>query len=121
MEAFRAAGDIARTIGDPQLLAQAAIGYEESSWRPGLHDLAVGPFEEALAAIVRDNAIALGRRIGDRLGVANVLVRSYWARGAALDEEILEMLTEAEAMGGVRHRDPGRGDGMERAGIRGAC
>jgi DNA-binding CsgD family transcriptional regulator/tetratricopeptide (TPR) repeat protein len=51
------------------------------------------------AAIVRANAIALGRQIDDRLGVANVLVRSYWARGTTLDEEILEMLTEAKAMG----------------------
>ncbi|MBV8999667.1 MAG: AAA family ATPase [Solirubrobacterales bacterium] len=129
MEAFSAAGDIGRTIGDPQLLAQAAIGYEDASWRPGLHDLAVGPFEEALAAlgddqpqlrlallsglgraldlqgqheraaIVRHNAIALGRELDDQLGVANVLVRSYWARGATLDEEILEMLTAAKAMG----------------------
>ncbi|MBV9416391.1 MAG: hypothetical protein JO363_15520, partial [Solirubrobacterales bacterium] len=129
MEAFRAAGDIARTIGDPQLLAQAAIGYEEASWRPGLHDLAVGPFEEALAtlgddqpqlrlallsglgraldlqgqheraAVVRNSAVALGRELDDRLGVATVLLRSYWARGATPDEEILEMLTEAKTMG----------------------
>jgi len=29
------AGDIAREIRDPQLLARAAIGYEEACWRPG--------------------------------------------------------------------------------------
>ncbi len=46
-------------------------------------------------ALVRDNAIALAREIGDRRGLAKVLVGSYWARGATPLEEILAMLTEA--------------------------
>ncbi|MFL5897432.1 MAG: helix-turn-helix transcriptional regulator [Solirubrobacterales bacterium] len=46
-------------------------------------------------ALVRDNAIALAREIGDRRGLAKVLVGSYWARGATPMEEILAMLTEA--------------------------
>jgi DNA-binding CsgD family transcriptional regulator/tetratricopeptide (TPR) repeat protein len=130
MEAFRAAADIARTIGDPELLAQAAIGYEDASWRPAIFDReAVEPLEEAIAAlgdshpqlrlallsglaraldlvgehtrgaIVRGNAIRLARRIEDPLGLATVLVRSYWARGTTPDEEILEMLTEAKEIG----------------------
>ncbi len=46
-------------------------------------------------ALVRDNAVALAREIGDRRGLAKVLVGSYWARGATPMEEILMMLTEA--------------------------
>lgn len=46
-------------------------------------------------ALVRDNAVALAREIGDRRGLAKVLAGSYWARGATPLEEILAMLTEA--------------------------
>jgi DNA-binding CsgD family transcriptional regulator len=46
-------------------------------------------------ALVRENAVALAREIGDRRGLAKVLVGSYWARGATPLEEILAMLTEA--------------------------
>ncbi len=46
-------------------------------------------------ALVRDNAIALAREIGDRRGLARVLGGSYWSRGATPLEEILAMLTEA--------------------------
>ena len=50
-------------------------------------------------AIVRANAVELARRLGDRPGLATVLVRSYWSRGTTPIEEILEMLTEARAIG----------------------
>jgi DNA-binding CsgD family transcriptional regulator len=46
-------------------------------------------------AVVRDNAIALAREIGDRRGLARVLGGSYWSRGATPLQEILAMLTEA--------------------------
>jgi len=129
VEAVRSAAEIARTLRDPGLLAHAAIGFEDASWRPGLDLGAATLLEEAIAAlgeeqpdlrvgllsglarvldhqgqhergaIVRTNAIALARRLGDRLGLATVLVRSYWSRGATASEEILEMLTEAKAIG----------------------
>jgi DNA-binding CsgD family transcriptional regulator len=130
MEAFRAATEIARTIGDAELLAQAAIGYEDASWRPAIFDReAVEPLEEAITAlgdqhpqldlallsgltraldlvgqhergaIVRESAIKLARRIDDPLGLATVLVRSYWSRGTSPNEDILGMLTEAKEIG----------------------
>jgi DNA-binding CsgD family transcriptional regulator/tetratricopeptide (TPR) repeat protein len=34
-DAFRAAATIARELGDAELLAKAAIGFEDASWRPG--------------------------------------------------------------------------------------
>ena len=46
-------------------------------------------------ALVRDNAVALAREVGDRRGLAKVLAGAYWARGATPLEEILAMLTEA--------------------------
>jgi DNA-binding CsgD family transcriptional regulator len=126
LEAFSAAAAIARELGRAELLARAAIGYEEACWRPAIASRdAVELLEEALAAageeseelrigllaglaraldlqgerergaIVRGNAIALARRSEDRPGLAQLLVRSYWARGATPLEEILTMLTEA--------------------------
>jgi DNA-binding CsgD family transcriptional regulator len=129
MEAFNAAGEIARTIDDAELLARAAVGYEDASWRPAIFGPRVDRLEEAITAlgdrhpklrlallsslarsldhdgnhargaIVRGNAIELARRINDQRGLAAVLTHSYWARGPTPAEEILEMLTEAKEIG----------------------
>jgi DNA-binding CsgD family transcriptional regulator/tetratricopeptide (TPR) repeat protein len=130
LEAFRTAADIARGLGDPGLLARAAIGYENACWRPGIADQGAAELLEEAAAdlgredgelrvgllaglaraldfqgdhqrglVVRDNAIALARRLGDRAGLARVLVGSYWSLGATPLEEILGMLTEARDIG----------------------
>jgi DNA-binding CsgD family transcriptional regulator/tetratricopeptide (TPR) repeat protein len=50
-------------------------------------------------AIVRTNAIAMARHLQDRVGLATVLMRSYWSLGASSLEEILEMLSEARELG----------------------
>jgi DNA-binding CsgD family transcriptional regulator/tetratricopeptide (TPR) repeat protein len=49
----------------------------------------------AASAVVRESATAMARRLGDRLGLATVLVRSYWSRGEGSIEHTLEMLSEA--------------------------
>ena len=41
----------------------------------------------------------MARRLDDRAGLATVLMRSYWSHGTTSVEEILAMLTEAEALG----------------------
>ena len=52
MEAFRAAAQIARDLGDATLLARAAVGFEEACWRPGITDEgAVELLEEASGAL----------------------------------------------------------------------
>jgi DNA-binding CsgD family transcriptional regulator len=134
IDAFRAAVQIARERGDAQLLATAAVGFEEACWRPGITDQgAVELLEEAspalgdgdselrvmlLAGLARAHAflgnyeasgvaeagaIAMARRLGDRLGLATVLMRSFWSRGEGNLEHTLEMLDEArdlsEALG----------------------
>ncbi|HWH21093.1 MAG TPA: AAA family ATPase [Solirubrobacterales bacterium] len=125
LDAFSAAAEIGRELGDPHLLAEAAIGYEESCWRPGLVDpRAVALLEEGLAEVDDDDrgeriALLAGlarafdfrgaperaavvresavtlARDHDRGGLARVLVRSYWSRGSAPLPETMEMLTEA--------------------------
>jgi len=130
LEAFRAAAEIARELADAQVLARAAVGFEDACWRPGMADQgAVELLEEAAAAlgegnselrvgllaglaraldfqgdhkrgaIVRTSAIAMARHLQDRVGLATVLMRSYWSLGASSLEEILEMLTEARELG----------------------
>jgi DNA-binding CsgD family transcriptional regulator/tetratricopeptide (TPR) repeat protein len=124
LAAFVSAAEIARELDSAELLARAAIGYEDATWRPGLGIDSVELLEEAIAAlgeenedlrvgllaglaraldlqgerqrgaIVRGNAVALARQHGDRSGLAKVLVRSYWSRGSSPLEEILAMLAE---------------------------
>ena len=43
----------------------------------------------------------MARRLGDRTGLATVLMRSYWSRGTSALDEILEMLTEARDLAAV--------------------
>ncbi|MGZ4165488.1 MAG: ATP-binding protein [Solirubrobacteraceae bacterium] len=129
IEAFRAAAQIGRDLGDPTLLARAAVGLEEACWRPGITDEgAVELLEEASAAlggedselrvmvlaglgrayafvgdyaasdVVRHDAIAMARRLDDRLGLATVLIRSYWSLGPGSLKDTLEMLSEAREL-----------------------
>ena len=43
---------------------------------------------------MRDEAIAMARRVGDRQGLALMLSRSYWLRGPTPFRDILDMLAE---------------------------
>ena len=132
LAAFRSAAEIARELASADLLARAAIGYEETCWRPGIVDEgAVELLEEAADALsdesselrvallsglaraldfrgdhdrgaqARTSAIAMARRLGDRTGLATVLMRSYWSRGTSALDEILEMVTEAKDLAAV--------------------
>ena len=129
MAAFRAAAEIAREIHDAELLAAAAVGFEEACWRPGITDEgAVELLEEASEALDDDDselrvkllagrsralafighyeessvaerdAIAMARRLDDRLGLATVLMRSYWSRAQRSLDRTLAMLTEAREL-----------------------
>jgi DNA-binding CsgD family transcriptional regulator/tetratricopeptide (TPR) repeat protein len=52
LAAFRSAAEIARDLASADLLARAAIGYEEACWRPGIVDAgAVELLEEAADAL----------------------------------------------------------------------
>src|SRR3954451_20291749 len=72
LQAFRESAGIARELGNGELLARAAIGYEEACWRPGIADQgAVELLEEATAALGDDN---LELRAGLLGGLARGLV-----------------------------------------------
>jgi DNA-binding CsgD family transcriptional regulator/tetratricopeptide (TPR) repeat protein len=62
LQAFRQAAEIARGLGDGELLAQAAIGFEGTCWRPGLTDEGARELlEEASSALGReDSALRVG-------------------------------------------------------------
>jgi DNA-binding CsgD family transcriptional regulator/tetratricopeptide (TPR) repeat protein len=72
LEALGAAAALARELEDAELLAAAAIGYEDACWRPGIVDAgAVELLEEAAAAI------------GDQRSELNVALLSGLARALA--------------------------------------
>ena len=132
LAAFRAAADVARELGDGELFARAAIGFEDACWRPGISDAgALELLEEASSelapvdsplrvrllaglaraldfqgdhargAVVRESAVAMGRRLDDRHGArddAHALV--LVARRRRTLDEILAMLTEARDLAG---------------------
>lgn len=75
--------------GDSELRVGLLSGLARALYFQGRHER---------GGIVRDSAIAMARRIDDRRGLATVLTRSYWARGTASLEEILEILTEASEL-----------------------
>jgi DNA-binding CsgD family transcriptional regulator len=90
LESYAAAADVARSAGDARLLADAAIGYENVCWRPGISD------ERALA-LIDAAAAALGGAERPRT------VRLHAARSRALayrgqHEEAASSWREAVAM-----------------------
>jgi DNA-binding CsgD family transcriptional regulator len=144
LEALRQVSEIARGLRDGELLARAAIGYEETCWRPALIDQGARELlEEALAALApedselrvgllgglaralelqglaagadeaRQEAIEMARRIGDRPGLAKVLMASYWGRNTRSLEEILERLAEARDLAVELGDKDGEAESME--------
>jgi DNA-binding CsgD family transcriptional regulator/tetratricopeptide (TPR) repeat protein len=87
--------------GAIELLEEAldALGPEDSTLRvlllSGLCRALSQIGDQVDSAALRDDAIAMARRIDFRTGLATTLMRSYWARGTAGHDEVLEMLTEA--------------------------
>ena len=90
LEAFRAAADISRELQNGDLLARAAIGYEEACWRPGIVDpRAVELLEEAVAAL-GDESSEL--RVGLLGGLARALdFRGDHDRGAIVRTSAIAM------------------------------
>jgi len=88
--AFTAAAGIARELADAGLLARAAIGYEEASWRPGLADQdAVALLEEAAATLGNEDC---GLRVGLLSGLARALeLQGLRERGAVVRNSAIDM------------------------------
>jgi DNA-binding CsgD family transcriptional regulator/tetratricopeptide (TPR) repeat protein len=93
-----------------ELLEEAsdALGGDESSLRVGLLSALARVLayrgDPGRAAIIQANAMEMARRLGDQRGLATLLARAYSARGTAARgsgtlEDVLDMLTEAWALG----------------------
>ncbi len=68
---FQRVAELARSLGDAELLARAAIDYEETCWRPAIHDAgAVELLEEAAAAFGPEDSELRARLLG---GLARAL------------------------------------------------
>jgi len=90
LEAFKETAGIARELRNGELLARAAIGYEEACWRPGIADQgAVELLEEATTALGDDN---LELRAGLLSGLARGLVfQGEHERGAIVRTNAVAM------------------------------
>ncbi len=90
LAAFAQAAAIASEVGDAELLAQAAIGYENACWRPVITDpLAVDLLERAAEAL-GDEPSEL--RVGVLGGLARALeIRGSHARGAGVRADAVAM------------------------------
>src|SRR3954454_10726869 len=87
--------------GAVELLEEAstALGDEDSELRvmllAGLGRAHSFVGDHAASKVVREQATAMARLLDDRLGLATVLMRSYWSRSTDRLEESIAMLDEA--------------------------
>ena len=90
LEAFTATAALARQLGDEELLARAAIGFEEACWRPAIHDgRAVDLLDEAAAAVGTADSGLRARLLG---GLARALeLRGDPIRAAGARDESVAM------------------------------
>jgi DNA-binding CsgD family transcriptional regulator/tetratricopeptide (TPR) repeat protein len=100
LEAFRSAAEIARELGDAELLARAAIGHEDACWRPGMVDQGAAELlDEAASAIgVEDSEL----RVGLLSGLARALeLRGEQERGAIVRTSAVDLARRLEDRGGL--------------------
>ena len=90
LDAFSSAAGVGRELGDAELLARAAIGYEETCWRPGIaEEGAVDLLEEAAAALGEGSSPL---RIGLLGGLARALdFQGEHDRGAVVRANAIAM------------------------------
>jgi DNA-binding CsgD family transcriptional regulator/tetratricopeptide (TPR) repeat protein len=95
LQAFASAAEIARELDSAELLARAAIGYEDACWRPGIVSReAVELLEEALSALGEES---LELRVGLLAGLARALDRrGEQERGAIVRSEAVDLARNIE-------------------------
>jgi DNA-binding CsgD family transcriptional regulator len=93
LAAFAEAADIATELGDAELLALAAIGYENACWRPVITDQVAVELLENAAAALGEEASQL--RVGVLGGLARALaIRGEHERGAVVRSRAIAMARE---------------------------
>jgi DNA-binding CsgD family transcriptional regulator/tetratricopeptide (TPR) repeat protein len=100
LDAFASTAKIARALGSGDLLARAAIGYEDACWRPGLIRAdAIELLEEALAAV--DNS-SDELRIGLLAGLSRALdFAGERERGALVRDNAIALARRHEDYAGL--------------------
>ena len=100
LDAFASAAQIARALDSGELLARAAIGYEDACWRPGvIRADAIELLEEALTA-VEDSSDEL--RIGLLAGLSRALdFAGQRERGALVRENAVALARRSEDRAGL--------------------
>jgi DNA-binding CsgD family transcriptional regulator/tetratricopeptide (TPR) repeat protein len=90
-EAFAAAAAIAREQGSGELLARAAVGYEDAGWRPGIFRAeTIDLLEEAISALAEQDSPEL--RVGLLAGLARALhFQGERERGAIVHSNAIEL------------------------------
>jgi DNA-binding CsgD family transcriptional regulator/tetratricopeptide (TPR) repeat protein len=68
LDAYREAAAIARELGDGELLARAAVGFEEACWRPAMHDQGARILLDEAAATFRGEDTVLHVELLSGLG-----------------------------------------------------
>jgi DNA-binding CsgD family transcriptional regulator len=90
LRAFTAAAEIARELGSAELLARAAVGYEEAGWRPGYADQSTVDLLEEAAGVLGDESSAL--RVALLGGLSRALdFQGEHERGAIVRTSAVEM------------------------------
>jgi DNA-binding CsgD family transcriptional regulator/tetratricopeptide (TPR) repeat protein len=100
LEAFASAAEIARALDSAELLARAAIGYEDACWRPGIMRRdTVELLEEALAAVDQESEEL---RIGLLAGLSRALdFEGERERGALVRENAVALARRHEDRAGL--------------------
>jgi DNA-binding NarL/FixJ family response regulator len=102
-DTFQRTADIARTLEEPEVLARAALGFQEARWRPGLPgEPGVRLLEEALQALPEADS-ALRARVLAGLGTA-LSITGRPERAAAVAQESIAMarrLNDPPTLGAV--------------------
>lgn len=100
LAAFASAAEIARELGDAELLARAAIGYEDACWRPGIPTRdSVELLEEAIAALGEDSDEL---RVGLLAGLARALdFQGERERGAIVRRNAVALARRLEDRSGL--------------------
>jgi DNA-binding CsgD family transcriptional regulator/tetratricopeptide (TPR) repeat protein len=90
LDAFARTADLARSLGDTELLARAASGFEEACWRPAIVDAeAVELLDEAAAALTGDDSELRAQLLA---GLARALeLRGESGRAAIARDESVAM------------------------------
>ena len=90
LDALRSAADLARGLGNSELLAQAAIGYEAACWAPMMTDQGAAEMLEEAAAALGDQRSDLRVRLLS--GLARALdLRGEHERGAVVRTDAIDL------------------------------